>query len=217
MRLFQEAGIYVLVILNLRSMNSDIRDGRRYPRWDYTYYKFLTHVVDNFQGYSNTLGFILDLNDDMTRGIELVSLEKTAVRDLKEYIKSKTYRRIPIGATGFSYNPSTVTEFLNCGNSGSSIDFYGIKHYFKSTTSLPYYEILEDYRNYSLPLFFYYDGSTKKDPEFAEVQDIYANSITAVFSGGIVRDWYHEPVTQGMSGEYSVCLKPFLQPSTDLC
>jgi hypothetical protein len=194
MRLFQEAGIYVLVILNMRNMNIDIADG--YPRWDYTYYDLLTRLVDAFQGYSNTLGFAVDLNDPSVAGVEHISLEKTVLRDMKKYIQSKSYRNIPVGALGFSYNPASVSEYITCGSKESSADFYGIKNLFRYHAPLPYYSISENYINSSIPLFFYFDSNLKKDQDYSQVQDIYAEPVTKVFSGGVLREWFRNPSSE---------------------
>jgi hypothetical protein len=201
MRKLQAAGIYVFAILNLRNINTEMRDGSRYARWYYSYYDVLTNIVDAFHRFPNTLGFAFDLDDKIVAGIEHLGLEKTVIRDMKAYIANKKYRKIPVGAFGFSYNPSSVTEYLNCGDKHSSADFYGIKNIFKRSAPLPYYRILENYSNYSIPLFFFYDNSGKNNSEFLEVQDIYAESITNVFSGGVVREWLDNPTSKEDRGK----------------
>jgi hypothetical protein len=208
MRLLQEAGIYVLVILNMRNMNIDMTNGPGYARWDYSYYDLLTRLVDAFQVYPNTLGFAFDLNDNAVAGVEHIGFDKTLIRDMKQYIKSKNYRTIPVGALGFSYNPTSVTEYMNCGDKESSADFYGIKNFFKFSAPLPYYRILESYSNYSIPLFFYFDNNGKKDQDFAQVRDIYAESITKVFSGGVVREWFDNPTSTMNRGRYAMSYNP---------
>jgi hypothetical protein len=201
MRLLQEAGIYVLVILNMRNMNTDTADG--YPRWDYSYYDLLTRLVDAFQGYPNTLGFAVDLDDVYKPGVEDVSLEKTVLRDMKKYIQSKNYRPIPVGAIGFSSNPASVYEYMTCGSKESSADFYGIKNRFSNRGPLPYYRISEDYSNSSVPLYFYYNSNLQKDQNYSQVQDMYAEPVTKVFSGGVLLEWFRNPISTQDHGRWT--------------
>ena len=129
MTLFAQAGIYVMVDLMapgyvLNTVNLI---------WNNVLYNRYTSVIDTMQNYTNLLGFIL--GDDVIGGIsqnDSGPYLKAAVRDMKAYIRQKSYRPIPVGSvntvdgqTG-QYNNFTFSDYLNCGD--KNIDFWGANH-----------------------------------------------------------------------------------------
>ena len=98
MRLLEDAGIYVILILNGLNEDTQYVDGVRVLPWDYTAYARFFARIDAFRKFSNTLAFVIELTDMSDDTSHLTPNLKAAARDMKEYIASKKYRAIPVGS-----------------------------------------------------------------------------------------------------------------------
>jgi hypothetical protein len=93
MQVLQNAGIYVLVQLNGRVRTAYTMEGVPFVNVDYHFYDHFRDVVDGFQRYPNTLGFFT-----VARATSVfLSKTKTTMIYLKDYIRQKGYRSIPVG------------------------------------------------------------------------------------------------------------------------
>jgi hypothetical protein len=130
----------------------------------------------------------------------MIQVKKAVVIYMKEYIKGKEYRSIPIGFTNRGYGVAvpSFAQFLNCGDQNRSIDFYGWgfsledHSWCANSSSLFQDGMVDQYANYSIPVILFYGCEARQQHDFAEVQQIYGNTTTKVFSGGIVQEWLED-------------------------
>jgi hypothetical protein len=113
MRKLQDAGIYAMVQLNGRERKGPFSVNDSWIRtWDYDYFSHFEEIIDEFQRYPNTLGFYLYV--DSGSGGPLGHL-KAAVQFMKERIRTRKYRAIPVGISNSVYTYRTfyaINAFL---------------------------------------------------------------------------------------------------------
>lgn len=202
MTALQDAGIYVIADLSDPEESIDRLD----PAWNTELLSRYTSVVDNFHNYTNILGFFA--GNEVTNEVsntDASAYVKAAIRDTKAYIKEKGYRTIPVG---YSANDDTdirvdLAEYFACGDEDVRADFFGINMYewcgsstFKTSG---YQKITTQYENLGIPIFFSEYGCNKVTPRgFTEVQAIYSEEMTDVWSGGIVYMYFQEANDYGL-------------------
>lgn len=173
------------------------------PVWNVPLYQRYTSVVDAMSKYNNLIGFFA--------GNEVVSSEnqtaaaafvKAAVRDTKGYIGSQNYRKtIGVGyATADVPTRDDLAAYFACGDSSASIDFWGYNVYswcgLSSYTASSYDERVQFFSDYPVPVFFAEYGCIEgvvggpTHRPFTEVQALFGDNMTGVFSGGIVYEWF---------------------------
>lgn len=202
MKLLQDAGIYVIADLSSPEDSIITTD----PEWSVDLYERYTDVIDKMQGYDNILGFFAGneviTNDTNTNTAPFI---KAAVRDMKSYIKDKGYRNIPVG---YSANDDADTrvqsaDYFACGDNDVKADFYGINMYewcgnsnFKESG---YQDRTAEFANLTVPVFFSEYGCNAVSPrKFTEVQALYSDEMTDVWSGGIVYMYFQEENDYGL-------------------
>jgi hypothetical protein len=98
---------------------------------------------------------------------------------------------------------------MNCGDLTSSIDFLALeisiqgKSQCQNSTSRLEDGLVESYRDYTIPTFFFYGCPANQTTDFEEVKSIYNSSTTEVFSGGIVYEWMEDNEERLDFGKYS--------------
>lgn len=197
---FAKAGIYVIADLS----EPDVSIVRDSPAWDVTTYERYTKVVDALHKYPNLLGFFAgnEVTNDKTNTFASPFV-KSSIRDVKNYIRVKNYRNIPVG---YSTNDdadtrANVADFFACGD--VSADFYGINMYewcgYSTYWASGYKERTEEFKNYPVPVFFSEFGCNVKRPRpFTEVEALYSRMMTNVWSGGIAYMYFEEPNQYGV-------------------
>lgn len=202
MKALNDAGIYVIADLSApkTSVNRDS------PSWDLELYERYTSVVDMFANYSNVLGFFAgnEVTNNSTN-TDASAFVKAAVRDTKQYIKSKGYRKIPVG---YSSNDDadtrvSIADYFACGDEDQRADFYGINMYeWCGNSNLQksgYADRTKEFSNLSIPLFFSEYGCNEVTPRlFTEVQALFGDQMTDVWSGGIVYLYFEEENHYGL-------------------
>jgi hypothetical protein len=142
----QTAGIYVLA--NLGGPNEQIM---QLQTWDRDLQKRFFGVAENLMHYSNLLGFYT------TGTVITVPFVKAAIRDLKQFLKSKGQARIPVGYSSLIRGKDT-SDVVNCGATDTSVDFMALElDPLCSNLNLTVEAIetvAEQYLDYSIPLMF---------------------------------------------------------------
>lgn len=195
MQMLQDAGIYV--ILDLGEPATSIN--RDEPAWNLQIYNRYTSVIDEFQKYSNVLGFFAGNEVANAPNNTVASaFVKAAVRDTKAYIKQKNYRPIGVGyATNDDDQRTNLANYFNCGPAEDSIDFWGYNIYSWCGKSNPkdshYQERTDEFSSYNVPAFFAEYGCIEVRPrKFTEVEALFGPKMSPVWSGGILYMYFQE-------------------------
>ena len=194
MQMLQNAGIYV--IADLSAPNASIN--RDTPSWDVNLYARYTSVIDTMAQYNNVLGFFAgnEVANNVSN-VDSIAFVKAAVRDMKAYIKQKNYRQIGVGyaADDDATIRTNLEDYLNCGSSDSSIDFFGYNIYSwcgqSDFVTSGYQARTQEFKNYTVPAFFAEYGCNVPSPRlFDETLALYSDNMTDVWSGGIVYEYF---------------------------
>ncbi|KAL9107122.1 MAG: hypothetical protein Q9227_007902 [Pyrenula ochraceoflavens] len=202
MQMLQNAGIYVIADLS-EPGTSIVRDS---PEWNDDLYNRYASVIDTLSKYNNVIGFFagneVSNNDTNTDASAFV---KAAVRDMKAYIKQKNYRPMGVGyATSDNSDIRTdLANYFDCGPRDEAIDFWGYNIYSwcgdSSFTESGYDQRVKEFSTYNVPAFFAEYGCNVPSPrKFSEVQALYGDQMTGVFSGGIVYMYFQEDNNYGL-------------------
>ncbi|KAJ5726239.1 1-3-beta-glucanosyltransferase [Penicillium malachiteum] len=202
MKLLAEAGIYVISDMS----NSNDAIDRDDPTWETTLYSHYKEVVDELAQYNNTIGFFAG-NEIMNSvgTTEAAPYVKAAVRDIKAYISDRGYRSMGVGysTADVSSIREDLGDFMDCETKAQSIDFLGYNIYSwcgDSTYEESGYEArTKEFANYSVPVFFSEYGCNADPPrKFTEVKALYGETMSKVWSGGIVYEYFQETNDYGL-------------------
>lgn len=202
MSMLADAGIYVVADLS-QPDSSIIRND---PQWDDELYARYAAVIDEMQQYNNTLGFFAGNEvSNQPNNTDASAFVKAAVRDMKAYIKQQDYR--PIGV-GYATNDDgeirdQMAAYFDCGDRSEAIDFWGYNIYSwcgdSSFTKSGYDVQTKNFENYDVPVFFAEYGCNQVTPrKFTDVEALYGDQMTPVWSGGIVYMYFQEANNYGL-------------------
>lgn len=200
MKKLEEAGIYVIIDTNLPKASIARDDGAKCS-YNSFYLEQVFATIKQFSVYDNTLGFFVAnevINDETTTAA--ATYVKAVVRDAKLFIKQRGLRDIPVGysAADVSSNRLDTAHFFNCGDDPMArVDMFGFNDYSwcgkSSFKTSGYDKKVESFNNYSIPIFFSEFGCNEVTPRvFTEVEALYSEQMTSVFSGGIVYEYTQE-------------------------
>jgi len=178
MTLMAQAGIYLVLDVNSPLEHEHLNNEEPWTTYTPMYLENIFKTVDHFSGYANTLAFLA--------GNEVIFDEKSAkaspnyvkavVRDLKAYITNHVSRIIPVGysnADDLKFRNS-LAHYLECGDVGY-IDYWGVNSYqwcgHNTFEGSGYDVLVEDYLNYTLPVFFTEFGCNESPPRLWEEVD----------------------------------------------
>lgn len=200
MSMFADAGIYVILDLSepMQSINRD------QPAWNGPLYQRYISVIDSFQTYNNVLGFFAGNEVSNSYNTTAASaFVKAAVRDSKAYIKQQNYRSIGVGyATYDGPIRDQLAAFFGCGDTTTSIDFWGYNVYSwcgdSDFQTSGYQARTQFFTGYPVPVFFAeYGCNTQGTRDFSEVPTIFGPLMTDVWSGGLVYEYFQEQNNYG--------------------
>lgn len=200
MEAFADAGIYLLLDL----AEPDVSIARDSPTWDINIWRRYKDVVNAMHKYPNVLGFFAgnEVTNDRTN-TDASPFVKAAIRDVKQYIKSKKYREIPVGYS--SNDDADTREFLAqyfaCDDDHA--DFYGINMYewcgYSSYGISGYKDRTEEFSDYPIPIFFSEFGCNIERPRpFTEVSALFGSKMSKVWSGGLAYMYFEEENAYGV-------------------
>lgn len=116
-------------------------------------------TIDAFAKYDNTLLFFSGnevINSDNTT--ECAPYIKAITRDMKQYIGTRGYRKIPVGysAADVESNRFEMATYMNCGTDDQRSDFFAFNDYSwcdpSSFTKSGWDQKVKQYSDYSIPL-----------------------------------------------------------------
>lgn len=200
-----DAGIYALVDVNIPHASISRADAK--CSYNTMYLNEVFATVKAMAKYNNTLGFFAGnevINDDKSTGA--APYVKAVVRDMKTFIKNRNLRAIPVGysAADVEENRVQTAHYFNCGDDEMArVDMFGFNDYSwcgkSSFTQSGYDDKVKAFDNYSVPLFFSEFGCVKVTPRpFTEVESIYSEKMSSVFSGGLVYEYSQEGNKYGL-------------------
>jgi hypothetical protein len=221
MELLKNAGIYVLAQLTANGLQYRLNGQVTYP-FDRGLFEHHAKIINSLQRHSNVLGFLVRLNDNSPSHIKDIPAFKAMIRDLKQYIKVKSSRPIPIGAQGVDHQKSIlISEYMCCGSNEIAADFFslfspnqfplnGATWCLNSTIEMD--GMAENYHNFPKPVILGYGCDYRVAHRFNEVRYMYSDNMTDIFSGAIAVQWFSDEVFNGIdsgSNPTFICY-PFL-------
>ncbi|KXJ96426.1 glycoside hydrolase family 72 protein [Microdochium bolleyi] len=211
--IFNAAGMYMLLDVNSPKPGDSLTNVKP---WESYYMEYLNRtfaVVEAFKSYPNTLAFFSGNEVIYTKeNSETVPPYMRAVtRDLKNYIKKNSARKIPVG-----YSAADVREILEdswnyfqCSIEGekddiSRADLFALNSYSwcgdSSFQQSGYNTLVDMFKTTSVPVFFSEFGCNEPAPRlFTEIGSIYGKEMTGVFAGGVVYEYTQEANNYGLA------------------
>lgn len=153
------AGIYLA--LDVNTPKYSLRRDKPGQSYNPTYLQNVFATIDSFASYSNTLLYFSGnevINDSNTTSA--APYVKAVTRDMREYIRSRGYRQIPVGysAADVESNRFEMAQYMNCGTDDQRSDFYSFNDYSwcdgpeASFQTSGWDKKVQQYSNYSIPL-----------------------------------------------------------------
>lgn len=206
MKMLDDAGIYVIADLSEPTLSINRDD----PSWDDVLYARYTAVVDSLAKYDNVLGFFAGNEvSNLRNNTNASAFVKAAVRDTKAHIRDRNYRKMGVGyATNDDEEiRDSLPDYFNCGSPEDSIDFWGYNVYSWCGDSdykrSGYEDRTEEFADYNVPVFFAEYGCNEVRPRsFGDVQALYGDDMTKVWSGGIIYMYFEEANKYGKGDRY---------------
>jgi len=137
----------LIVYLEVNTPQSSIDRGDPASSYNAIYLQHVFATIDAFKSYNHVLGFfsgnevINDVNNTgvwsylslpcSDFGLQASTWVKATTRDMKAYMAKQSNRQIPVGysAADIVQNRLLLAEYLNCGDSSETIDFYAFNSY----------------------------------------------------------------------------------------
>ena len=157
MNALADAGIYLALDVNTPKYSLNRADAQK--SYNKVYLQSIFATIDAFQKYDNTLLFFsgneVINSDDTTNTAPYI---KAVTRDMKSYINSRKYRKIPVGysAADVESNRYEMAAYMNCGDDAVRSDFFSFNDYSwcdpSSFTTSGWDQKVQKFNNYSIPI-----------------------------------------------------------------
>ena len=196
MQALANAGIYLA--LDVNTPKYSINQDSPAKSYNAEYLQSIYATIDAFASYSNTLLFFS--GNEVINSVSTTAAApyvKAVTRDMKQYINNRKYRLIPVGYSAADVDEVRVAtaEFFNCGTDDERSDFFAFNDYSwcdPSTFEASWKKKVDEFSNYSVPIFLSEYGCTKTERKFEEVATLYSTQMTGVYSGGLVYEYSKE-------------------------
>ncbi|KAL6949018.1 hypothetical protein ACO0QE_001503 [Hanseniaspora vineae] len=208
MEMLKKAGIYL--ILDINTPGASINRPDAFCSYNAAYLQNVFAILDEFTQYDNVLGFFAG-NEviDATSNTNLAYYIKAVVRDIKNYMKARNLRAVPIGYSAVDIsNQIDTLQYLTCSDDDSeNIDMFGVNSYSwcgESTLQTSGYSIKHsEYSSSTVPVFFSEFGCNvgtggANSRPFTEIGALYTDDMCGVFAGGVVYEYSEEPNDYGL-------------------
>jgi hypothetical protein len=120
------ANIYAIL-----DVNNPLYSINRYdpaPSYNSEYLQSVFATIDAFAQYDNTLAFFSgnEVINNFVNSTLSAPYVKATTRDMRQYIKDRKYRAIPVGysAADVSENRMQLAQYMNCGTDDERSDFF---------------------------------------------------------------------------------------------
>ncbi|TVY25275.1 1,3-beta-glucanosyltransferase [Lachnellula hyalina] len=202
MKALDDAGIYL--VLDVNTPKYSLNRATPSPSYNAPYLQSLFATIDAFAKYNNTLAFFSGnevINDDTTTAC--APYVKAVTRDMRQYIGSQGYRKIPVGysAADVESNRYEMAAYMNCGTDDERSDFYAFNDYSwcdPSSFATAWSTKIEKLAGYGLPIFLSEYGCNTNTRKFEEVASLYGSDTSAIYSGGLVYEYSEEGSKYGL-------------------
>ncbi|KAI9803055.1 MAG: beta-glucanosyltransferase [Piccolia ochrophora] len=203
MNALADAGIYL--VLDVNTPKYSLRRDKPDQSYNDVYLQNIFATVDKFAPYSNTLAFFSGnevINDE--KSTSAAPYVKAVTRDIRQYIGSMGYRKIPVGysAADVEENRVEMAAYMNCGPDDERSDFFAFNDYSWCDPSdfeeSGWNQKVETFKDYSIPLFLSEWGCNTNKRTFGAASSLYSEDMSGVFSGGLVYEYSEEPSRYGL-------------------
>jgi len=202
------AGIYTIIDLSL-PLNGSI--DRSSPSWAANLQDSYIETINVFKKYDNVLAYNVG-NEVVTAPNEtsIAPFIKAAARDTKAYLRSQNLN-ILVGYAAIDGDNTWIdplANFLSCDSDSDSIDLFGLNNYEwcgDSTFEASYTGIEGAFAGYNVAAYFSEFGCITSPPRlWTEVQALFSDQMSPVWSGGIAFSYFPAESAQGEFGMVTV-------------
>ena len=197
MQSLANAGIYLA--LDVNTPKYSINQDSPADSYNAEYLQSIFATIDEFAKYSNTLLFFSGNEDiNSVNTTQSAPYVKAVTRDMKQYIGNRKYRSIPVGYSAADVDEVRVAtaDFFNCGTDDERSDFFAFNDYSwcdpSSFQTSSWQTKVQEFGNYSIPIFLSEYGCTETTRKFEEVATLYSTQMSGVYSGGLVYEYSKE-------------------------
>ncbi|KAK8139562.1 hypothetical protein PG984_000685 [Apiospora sp. TS-2023a] len=198
MKMLADAGIYL--VLDVNSPKYSINREKPDPSYNADYLQSVFATIDAFHKYDNTLAFFSgnEVINDKVESTKSAPFVKATTRDMKQYIGSRGYRKIPVGysAADVSKNRMQTATYFNCGSDDARSDFFAFNDYSWCSPSdfatSGWDAKVKSFKDYGLPIFLSEWGCITNGRNFEEMSALMDKEMTGVYSGGLLYEYTKE-------------------------
>ncbi|KAI1380646.1 glycoside hydrolase family 72 protein [Hypoxylon crocopeplum] len=198
MQALNDAGIYL--VLDVNNPSYSINRDEPAPSYNDVYLQSVFATIDTFAKYTNTLAFFSgnEVINDQPGSVKAAPYVKATTRDMRQYIGSQGYRRIPVGysAADVSQNRMQTANYFNCGTDDERSDFFAFNDYSwcspSSFEQSGWNQKVENFTGYGLPIFLSEWGCITNGRDFEELSALMSDQMTSVYSGGLMYEYSRE-------------------------
>ncbi|KAI0885447.1 glycoside hydrolase family 72 protein [Annulohypoxylon maeteangense] len=198
MQALNDAGIYL--VLDVNNPQYSINRDKPGPSYNDVYLQSIFATIDEFAKYDNTLAFFSgnEVINDKPESVKAAPYVKATTRDMRQYIGSQKYRKIPVGysAADVSQNRMQTAQYFNCGTDDERSDFFAFNDYSwcapSSFQQSGWDQKVKNFTGYGIPIFLSEWGCITNGRTFEELGALMSDQMSSVYSGGLMYEYSRE-------------------------